>query len=155
VAETAPSKKQPPRLWIGLGVLLLLVLGGAASYLRVPTEKAQRIQARKDLILKEVDQVALRDACRATIVKFGSPGLKRMKPDDPRIPPIVRRLEPTEVLLTEHYLRIEMGDKQLNYGLESFRDRMHQVPFPTSRELLEGLWYYDSVRPDMVDRFPS
>jgi hypothetical protein len=144
-----------PRLWVAVGALAVAVAGGAIVYLRVPTEKAQRVQARKDLILKGVDLTALRDACRATIVKYGSPGLKRMKPDDPRVPPIVRRLEPTEVLLTEHYLRVEMGDAELNYGLESFRDRMHQVPFPTSRELLEGLWYYDSVRPDMVDRFPS
>jgi hypothetical protein len=155
-ATTSPSPQQPaPRLWIALGVLLVLVAGAAWRYLRVPSEKAQRVQDRKDMILKEVDQIALRDACRATIVKYGRPGLARMKADDPRVPPIVRRLEPTEVLLTQHYLRIEMGDAQLNYGLESFRDRMHQVPFPTSRELQEGLWYYDSVRPDMIERFPS
>jgi hypothetical protein len=122
----------------------------------VPAEKVQRVQERKDRILTGVDHVALRDACRAMITKYGhSQGLMRMKADDPRVPPIVHRLEPTEVLLTAHYLRVEMGDSQLHYGLEAFPDRQHQVPFPTSRELLEGLWYYDSVRPDMIERFPS
>jgi hypothetical protein len=138
-----------------VAALVVAGVGTTVFFVRTPTEKARRIQARKDLILTGIDQVALRDACRITIVKYGEPHLKRMKPDDPRVPPIVRRLEPTEVILTHHYLRIEMGDDVLHYGLESFRDRLHQVPFPVSRELLEGLWYYDSVRNDMIDRFPD
>jgi hypothetical protein len=136
-------------------IVAVLIAAGALFFFHRPSEKVQRVQARKDMILHQVDQVALRDACRATIEKYGQPGLTRMKANDPRIPPIIQRLEPSEILLTHHYLRIEMGDSQMNYGLESFRDRMHQVPFPVSRELLEGLWYYDSVRSDMIERFPS
>jgi hypothetical protein len=147
--------KQSLRAWVIPGVVLVVVVAASLLFFRQPSEKVQRVKARKDMILKEVDKLALRDACRATIEKYGRPGLTRMKADDSRIPPIIQRLEPTEVLLTHHYLRIEMGDSQLNYGLESFRDRLHQVPFPTSEELLEGLWYYDSVRPDMIERFPS
>jgi hypothetical protein len=143
------------RPWLVPSLVLVLVVVATALYFRRPSDKVERVQARKDMILHQVDQVALRDACRATIEKYGRPGLTRMKSNDPRLPPIIQRLEPSEVLLTHHYLRVEMGDSQMNYGLESFRDRMHQVPFPVSRELLEGLWYYDSVRADMIERFPS
>jgi hypothetical protein len=114
---------------------------------------SRTVEARKDALLESTDLTALRDACRAAIVKYGSPGVKHLKLDDERIPPIVRRLEPTDVVLVQNYLRVELGGPGLYYGVEAFRDRLTQVPHPTARELLEGLWYYETTA--AINRYPK
>jgi hypothetical protein len=57
------------------------------------------------------------------------------------------------VILTHNYLRVELGGERLRYGVESFRDRQTQIPFPTSKELMEGLWYYETTH--KMDRYPD
>jgi len=138
--------------WIGVGVL---AVGVVILLLAPKTENTlqQTIHAREDRVLKETDLNQLRDACRSMIVKYGDPNVKHIAPTDDRVPPIVRRLEPTDVILVENYLRIELGDERYYYGLEAFRDQASLVPFPVSRELVEGLWFYDGVNKKMVNRF--
>jgi hypothetical protein len=143
--------------WIAVaGLVVVAALAAAAlrsGLLRTRPAQEASIQRKQDRIFKEIDQTALRDACRTMIVKFGDGYLKRLELKDPRIPPIVLRLEPTEVFLVQNYLRIELGDAHFHYGLEAFRDRLTQAPFPISRELMDGLWYYEDASEEMVKRF--
>jgi hypothetical protein len=53
----------------------------------------------------------------------------------------------------QNYLRLELGDAHFHYGLEIFRDRMSQAPFPIARELMDGLWYYEDASEEMVKRY--
>ena len=146
------TSREKRAFWVGLAVVALIVSGFLLAS-RSQDDLRQTIHLRQERVLKQADLPALRDACRAMIVKFGDPNVKHIAPTDERVPPIVRRLEPTDVILVENYLRIELGDERYYYGLEAFRNRDTQVPFPISRELLEGLWFYDGVNKQMVNRF--
>jgi hypothetical protein len=136
------------------GVVLVL----AAAFLIVRrlasgANMERTVAARKDRLLRDTNLTDLRDACRGVILKYGSPGVKHLGINDERVPPIVRRLEPTDVALTLNYLRVELGDDRLHYGVESFRSRQTQVPFPFGKELMEGLWYYETAF--KLDRYPD
>jgi hypothetical protein len=157
MAESPSVDATTKRLLVAAAALALAAVLAVAAvrggFLQVRPAQIAAAQKKQDRLFKEIDQTALRDACRTMIVKFGDPHLKHLELDDPRIPPIVRRLEPTEVVLVQNYLRIELGDAQFHYGLEAFRDRMSQAPFPIARELLDGLWYYEDATAEMLARY--
>jgi hypothetical protein len=154
VTTPADAHRKPrPSRAAAASLLLLATLGLTEVRCTPGPTNDARIEARKRALLQETDLSALRDACRAVILKYGSPGVKHLPLDDERIPPIVRRLEPKGVVLVQNYLRVEMGGPGLYYGVEAFRDRLTQVPHPTARELTDGLWYYETT--GVIDRYPN
>jgi hypothetical protein len=134
-------------------LLLGAVLALGAPACSPASEAQRRIEARKDRLLKHTDLAALRDAGRVFIEKHGRSGRRTIPLTDTGIPPIVARLEPTEILVGETFVRIELGGEGYHYGVEIFKSHFHSAAFPTSEQVSDGVWYYENV--GKIERAPK
>jgi hypothetical protein len=138
---------------MALAVALGVFFGVSGGACRPASEADQRIRERKDRLLRQTDLAALRDACRLFINKYGRSPRSVIPLDDTRIPPIVLRLSPTEILLGETFVRIELGGEGYHYGVEIFRSHFDSAAFPTSEQVADGVWYYENV--GKIERAPK
>jgi hypothetical protein len=134
-------------------VLLAALLAGSAPSCRTASDADRQIRERKQRLLEKTDLDALRDACRLFIDKYGQSPRRSIPLDDTRIPPIVLRLDPTEILLGETFVRVELGGEGYHYGVEVFKSHFHSAAFPTSEQVVPGVWYYENV--GRIERAPK
>jgi hypothetical protein len=86
-------------------------------------------------------------------VKHGGPQPAQIAVNDPRLPPIVTRLDPKEIWVGHRFIRIDLGGDDLHYGVEIFRDHMNTAPFPFATEVASGVWLFETS--ERIDRYPN
>ncbi len=138
--------------WATLAILALGVAASVSPW-RISPPEEKIISEKKDRLLKQTDLGALRDACRWLIKSGqGKPHGRAFDVGRSDTPPVLRRLEPSQVTVGETFARVELGGPGLYYGFEVFIDRFNQVPFPTAEEVADGIWYYETNAP--IERAP-
>jgi hypothetical protein len=139
--------------WVLIAAAVLAAGAGGYWFLTQPPDNIALVKTRQDRLLKETNLDELREACRAFIVKHGGNPPVRLAPNDPRLPPVVTRLDPKEVWMGTKFLRIDLGGESLHYGVEIFRDHMSTAPFPFANEVAPGVWYFETS--ERIDRYPT
>jgi hypothetical protein len=138
--------------WLALGGVTLAVLVGVSGWRLAPPEE-KVYSERKDRLLKKTDLDALRDACRYLIKNsYGRPYGQVFDAKSNFTPPVLRRLEPTKVLVGETFVRVELGGPGLYYGFEVFVDWFNQAPYPLAEQVSDGIWYYETT--SAIERQP-
>jgi hypothetical protein len=130
--------------------LMVLIVWG---YDKADTWRRNRpYRERARFFLEEIDHHAALEQCRRMME---DPAFYRsLPPDDPRLPSIVRRLEPKYLFIEEDFVRIEMGGGADHHGLLAFAgdapkeriDKELNAPYRHNRiEPIDGLWCYSET----------
>ena len=113
----------------------------------------REIESRKRLILYKLNPAAVLATCRqirANQAKFrGNPfwnpplpiGSDMPDPADPLMPPIIRTIHPSGIIITPEGVHIELGGGFMHFGLAEAIAGAPPPPF-AAKQLVPGLWYY-------------
>ena len=130
----------------------VLYLAGAFAYWQL-WGQWREISDRKHLVFYKVSPNTVLAACRqirANQAKFrGNPGWHppppvgsdNPDPGDPLMPPIIRTIHPSGIIITPEGVHIEMGGGFEHFGLA---ETLAGAPRPMMavKQLVPGLWYY-------------
>jgi len=155
--------KTSSKLLLGALIATIGIIGGIvlAPFIRmfhginldVRRSNEERVQ-----LLYQTDHAALLAACRSLMTnrnaftrEGSSPSTNHthesfIDPKNTNLPPIIQKLEPSYIEVTDEYLSLELHGGFDHYGVEAVSERAMtnegnglSGPF----ELIPGLWYYD------------